>query len=65
VHDSDFEDQLRHISPTHHQWTQLIKERLTQEEIDSEDLELVVERLSKSRNKADSMKMITPGFDGA
>ena len=24
VHDSDFEDQLRYISPTHHQWAQLI-----------------------------------------
>ena len=61
VHDSDFEDQLRNISPIHHQWAQLIKERLTQEENDSEDLDLVIERLSKSRN----MKMITPGFDGA
>jgi len=29
VHDSDFEDQLRYISPTHHQWAQLIKEHLT------------------------------------
>jgi hypothetical protein len=65
VHDSDFKDQLKNISPIHHQWTQLIKERLTQEENDSEDLDLVIERLSKSRNKADSMKMITPGFDGA
>jgi hypothetical protein len=65
VHDSDFEDQLRNISPTHHQWARLIKERLTQEENNFKDLELVIERLSKSRNKADSMKMITPGFDGA
>jgi hypothetical protein len=65
VHDSDFEDQLRNISPIHHQWAQLIKEHLTQEENDSEDLDLVIERLSKSRNKADSMKMITPVFDGA
>jgi hypothetical protein len=64
VHDSDFEDQLRDISPTHHQWAQLIKERLTQEENDSEDLELVIERLSKSRNKAESLKMLTPGFAG-
>jgi hypothetical protein len=29
VHDSDFEDQLRNISPIHHQWAQLIKEHLT------------------------------------
>ena len=65
VHDSDFEDQLKYISPTHHQWAQLIKERLTQEENNFEDLELVIERLSISRNKADSMKMITLGFDGA
>ena len=61
VHDSDFEDQLRYISPVHHQWAQLIKERLTQEENDSEDLDLVIERLSKSR----SMKMVSPDFSGA
>ncbi len=59
VHDSDFEDQLRYISPTHHQWAQLIKEHLNQEENDSEDLDLVIGRLSKSRNKADSMKMVS------
>ena len=64
VHDSDFEDQLRDISPMHQQWAQLIKEHLTQEENDSEDLELVIERLLKSRNKAGSLKMVTPGFTG-
>jgi hypothetical protein len=32
VHNSEFEDWLRGISFTHHQWAQLIKERLTQEE---------------------------------
>ncbi len=64
VHDSDFEDQLRNISPIHHQWAQLIKERLTQEENNSEDLELVIDRLPKSRNEAESLKMLTPGFAG-
>ena len=61
VHNNDFEDQLRYISPIHHQWAQLIKERLTQEENDSEDLDLVIERLSKSRR----MKMVSPDFSGA
>jgi hypothetical protein len=62
VHNSEFENQLRAISPKHYQWAQLIKERLAQEENDSEDLELVIESLSKSRNKAGSLKMLTAGF---
>jgi hypothetical protein len=52
---------LRYISPIHHQWAQLIKEHLTQEENDSKDLDLVIKRLSKSR----SMKMVSLDFSGA
>jgi hypothetical protein len=32
VHDPDFEDKLGGISTAHHQWVQLMKERLIQEE---------------------------------
>ncbi len=45
VNNPDFEDQLRAISPTHFQWAQLIKECLTQEENNSEDLDLVTDRI--------------------
>ena len=62
MRNSEFENQLRAISPKHYQWAQLIKEHLAQEENDSEDLELVIESLSKSRNKAGSLKMLTAGF---
>jgi hypothetical protein len=54
VHDPDFEDQLGGIPPAHHQWAQLMKERLIQEES--------VDCLLKSRNKAKSMKMVMAGF---
>ncbi len=50
------------ISPTHFQWAQLIKEHLTQEENNSEDLDLVINHLSKSRNKAKRFKMVTFGL---
>ncbi len=63
VHNPDFEDQFRAISPTHFQWAKLIKERLTQEENDSEDLDLVINHLSKSRNKADTLKMVISGLE--
>jgi hypothetical protein len=62
VHDPDFEDQLRAISPIYFQWAQLIKEHLNQEENNSEDLNLVIDRLSKSRNKAKTLKMVTSGL---
>jgi hypothetical protein len=35
-----------------------MKERLIQEENNSEDLDLVINRLSKSRNKAKNSKMV-------
>ncbi len=62
VHDPDFKDQLRAISPTHFQWAQLIEEHLNQEENNSEDLDLVIDHLSKSRNKAKTLKMVTSGL---
>ena len=62
VHDADFEELLGEISPTHLCWAQLVREQLTQEENDGTDLDLVVQRLAKSRNKADNAKMVTAGF---
>jgi hypothetical protein len=41
---------------------QLIKEHLTQEENNSKDLYLVIDRLSKSKNKATTLKMATSGL---
>jgi hypothetical protein len=63
VHNHDFEDHFRAISPTHFQLAKLIKERLTQEENNSEDLDLVTNHLSKSRNKANTLKMVISGLE--
>jgi hypothetical protein len=62
VHNPDFEDHLGGISPAHHQWAQLMKEQLIQEENDIQNLDAVIDCLSKLRNKAESMKMLTAGF---
>jgi hypothetical protein len=58
VHDPNFEDQLGGISPAHQRWAQLMKEQLTQEENNIQDLDAVVDCLLKLRNKAKSMKMV-------
>jgi hypothetical protein len=62
VPNPDFKDQLRATSATHFQWAQLMKEHLTQEENDSKDVDLVIDRLSKSRNKAKTLKIVTSGL---
>ncbi len=61
VHNPDFEDQLRAISPIHFQWAQLIKEHLTQKKTIQKTY-LVINCLSKSRNKAETLKMVTSGL---
>ncbi len=50
------------ISPLHLRWAQLMQEQLTQEENDIHDIDAVVDHFTKSRNKAESLKMVTPGF---
>ena len=62
VHDADFDDQLGKISLIHLHWAQLMRELLTQEENDGEDLDVVAQCLSKSRGKNDSAKMVTASF---
>jgi hypothetical protein len=62
VHDADFEDKMAEISPRHLRWAQLMKERLTQEENNLYNIDAVVDHFSKPRNKAESLKMVTPGF---
>jgi hypothetical protein len=39
-----------------------MKERLTQEENDIRNLDAVVDHLTRSRNKAEALKMVTHGF---
>jgi hypothetical protein len=39
-----------------------MQERLTREENDIRDIDAVVDHFTKSRNKAESLKMVTPGF---
>jgi hypothetical protein len=39
-----------------------MQEQLTQEENDIRDIDAVVDHFTKSRNKAESLKMVTPGF---
>jgi hypothetical protein len=63
IHDADFDNQLGEISPSIHlRWAQLMRELLTQEENVSGDLDLVVQRLLKSRGKNDNAKMVTASF---
>jgi hypothetical protein len=62
VHDADFEDKMAEISPLHLQWAQLMQEQFTQEENDICNIDAVVDHFIKLRNKAESLKMVTPGF---
>jgi hypothetical protein len=62
MHDADFEDKMAEISPLHLRWAQLMQERLTQEENDICNIDAVVDHFTKLRNKAESLRMVMPGF---
>ena len=63
IHDSDFEEKLAQLSPTHLAWAKLVKENITQQENDGQDYEKILSRISKG-DKDTVLKYVTPNTFG-
>jgi hypothetical protein len=59
IHDSDFEEKLALLSPTHLAWAKLVKENINQQENDGKDYDKILGRISKGDEDTVS-KYITP-----
>jgi hypothetical protein len=62
IHNTDFEEKMESISPTHLKWAKLIKEHITQQENDNDDVITITDCLSKKSRIADNSKFATIGF---
>ncbi len=63
IHDSDFEEKLALLSPTHLTWAKLVKENITQQENDGQDYEKILSRISKG-DKDTFLKYVMPNSFG-
>jgi hypothetical protein len=59
IHDSDFEEKLALLSPTHLAWAKLVKENINQQENDGKDYDKILGRISKGDEDTVS-KYVTP-----
>jgi hypothetical protein len=62
IHDANFEENMESISPTHIKWAKLIKEHITQQENDNNDVITITNCLSKKSRMADNLKFAMIGF---
>ncbi len=62
IHGTNFEENMESISPTHIKWAKLIKEHITQQENDNDDVITITDRLSKKSRMADNLKFAMIGF---
>ena len=63
IHDSDFEEKLALLSPTHLAWAKLVKVNITQQENDGQDYKKILSRISKGDEDTVS-KYVTPNTFG-
>ena len=63
IHDSDFEEKLALLSPTHLTWVKLVKENITQQENNGQDYKKILSRISKGDEDTVS-KHVTPNTFG-
>jgi hypothetical protein len=63
IHDADFEDNMEEISPIHLKWAKLVKEHITQQENDGNNVSSIIKRLTKkpSSKKVDNATYVTAG----
>ncbi len=64
IHDSDFEEKLAQLSPTHLAWAKLVKENITQQENDGQDYKKILSRISKGDENTVSKYISTPNTSG-
>jgi hypothetical protein len=62
IHDTNFEEKMESISPTHLKWAKLIKKNITQQENDNNDVIAITNCLSKKSRMADNSKFAMIGF---
>jgi hypothetical protein len=62
IHDTNFEEKMESISPIHLKWAKLIKEHITQQENDNDEVITITNCLSKKSRTADNLKFATIGF---
>jgi hypothetical protein len=62
IHDTNFEEKMESISPTHLKWAKLIKEHITQQENDIDDIITITDCLSKKSRMADNSKFAKISF---
>ena len=63
IHDSDFNEKLALLSPTHLAWAKLVKENINQQENDGKDYDKIIGRISKW-DETSTSKFVTPNtFD--
>jgi hypothetical protein len=65
IHDTDFDDKMKSISPIHLKWAKLFKERIAQQENDSDDIIKIVDHLNKKTKKDVNAHFVTAGFGDA
>ena len=63
IHDSDFNEKLALLSPTHLAWAKLVKENINQQENDGKDYDKIIGRISKAY-KTSTSKYVTPNTFG-
>ena len=62
IHDTNFEEKMELISPIYLKWAKLIKEHITQQENDHDDVITINNCLSKKSRMADNLKFAMIGF---
>ncbi len=62
IHDTNFEKKMESISLTHLNLAKLIKEHITQQDNDNNDINTITNHLSKKSRTADNLKFATIGF---
>jgi hypothetical protein len=62
IQDTDFEEKMESISPIHFKRAKLIKEHITQQENDNDDVIIITDCLSKKSRTADNLNFATIDF---
>jgi len=63
IHDSDFDEKLALLLPTHLAWAKLVKENINQQENDGKDYDKIIGRISKG-DETSTSKFVTPNTFG-
>jgi hypothetical protein len=63
IHDADFKDNMEEICPIHLKWAKLVKEHITQQENNGNDVSSIIKHLTKkpSSKKVDNATYVTVG----